>query len=124
MTDDPDLTALLDDYIGLYARETLPRWRSLFLPGFVAASTNEDGSVTIRSLDEFYDRQQRSFATGTPISEALENTHVERTDDLACVRSDFVWTDGETMRRGRLMLLLIAERGKLRIQALTFSYLP
>jgi len=124
MTDDPDLTALLDDYIGLYARETLPRWRSLFLPGFVAASTNEDGSVTIRSLDEFYDRQQRSFATGKPISEALENTHVERTDDLACVRSDFVWTDGETRRRGRLMLLLIAERGKLRIQALTFSYLP
>lgn len=123
MTNDTDVSALLEDYIGLYTREALPRWRALFLPGFVATWTNADGSVTTRSLDEFYERQQATFATGKPIREVLENTHAERTGDLACVRSEFVWTDGEATRRGRLMLLLIAEQGKLRIQALTFSYL-
>jgi hypothetical protein len=35
---------LLEDFIGLYARATLPRWRGLFLPGFTAAAMNEDGS--------------------------------------------------------------------------------
>lgn len=123
MTDDPDVRALLEDYIGLYTRDALPRWRDLFLSGFIATSTNDDGAVTTRSLDEFYDRQRTSFATGKPISEVLENTRIERAGDLASVRSDFVWTDGEATRRGRLMLLLVAERGKLRIQALTFSYL-
>jgi len=52
----------------------------------------------------------------------LENTRIERTGKLAFVRSDFVWTDGEATLRGRLMLLLIVERDRLRIQALTFSY--
>jgi hypothetical protein len=122
MIDDPEVAALLEDYIGLYARDTLSRWRKLFLPGFIATSTNEDGSVTTRSLEEFYERQRAAFATGKPVSEVLRNTHSERTGDLVCVRSDFVWTDGEATRRGRLMLLLVAERGKLRIQALTFSY--
>ena len=122
MTNDPEVAALLEDYIGLYTRDALPRWRELFLPGFIATSANDDGSVTTRSRDEFYDRQRASFATGKPVSEVLLNTHSERTGDLACVCSDFVWTDGEATRRGRLMLLLIAERGKLRIQALTFSY--
>jgi len=120
---DPELTALLEDYIGLYARATLPRWRELFRPDFIATSTNDDGSVTTRSLDEFYERQHTAFATGKPISEVLENTQGERIGDLACDRSDFVWTDGEVTRRGRLMLLFIAERGRLGIQALTFSYL-
>ena len=124
MTNDPELQALLDDYIGLYTRATLPRWRELFRPDFIATSTNDDGSVTTRSLDQFYERQRALFATGKSVGEVLENTHGERTGDLACVRSDFVWTDGDVMRRGRLMLLFITERGRLRIQALTFSYLP
>jgi hypothetical protein len=124
MTSDPELQALLDDYIGLYGRATLPRWRELFRPDFIATSTNDDGSVTTRSLDQFYERQRALFATGKPIAEVLENTRAERTGDLACVRSDFVWTDGDVSRRGRVMLLLITERGRLRIQALTFSYLP
>jgi len=120
--DDADVTALLDDYIGLYARDTLPRWRELFLPGFVATAPNDDGTVTTWGRDEFYERQRAAFATGKPIGEFLENTRVERTGKLACVRSDFVWTDGAVARRGRLMLLLVDERGRLRVQALTFSY--
>ena len=118
----PSLTTLLGDFIGLYSRDTLERWRTLFLPGFVATATNEDGSVTTWNLDEFYERQRALFATGKPIREVLENTETRRDGDLAFVRSDFVWTDGESRRPGRLMMLAVAERGDLRIQALSFSY--
>ena len=119
---DPEVAALLKDYIGLYAEGTLERWRELFLPAFIATSTNEDGSVTTRSLDEFYERQRKAFGSGRSVSEVLENTRIERTGKLAFVRSECVWTDGDVTRRGRLMLLLIVERDRLRIQALTFSY--
>ena len=122
MTTDRDVSRLLDDYIGLYTRDTLERWRDLLLPGFIATSTNDDGSVTTRNRDEFYDRQRALFATGKAVREVLENTQIVRSGNLAFVGSDFVWTDGESSRRGRLMLLLILDRGVFRIQALTFSY--
>jgi hypothetical protein len=115
------VSALLGDYIGLYTRDTLERWRALFLPGFVATSTNDDGSVTTRTLDEFIERQRALFATGD-VSEVLENTRGLRSGKLAFVASDFVWTDGTTARPGRLMMLLVAEHGGLKIQALTFGY--
>ena len=113
---------LLENFIGLYARDTLPRWRGLFMPGFTAAATNEDGAVTTWTLDEFYERQRQLFASGKPVSEILQNAETHRNGDLACVRSDYVWTDGEAKRPGRLMMLIIAERGELKIQSLTFSY--
>ena len=119
---DPALAALLDDYIGLYARETLARWRELFLPEFVASSTNGDGSVTTWGLDDFYERQRRSFATGKPIGETLENVVTERIGAMAHVRADFVWTDGDVHRRGRLMLLVVERHGALKVQALAFGY--
>jgi hypothetical protein len=122
MTNDAAVLAVLDDYIGLYTRDDLERWRGLFLPEFIATSTNDDGSVTTRSLDEFHDRQRGLFATGKPVSETLENTRLVRSGNLAFVSADFVWTDGEMTRRGRLMLSLILDRGTFRIQALTFSY--
>jgi len=121
-TVDPALAAFLHDYIDLYTRDTLGRWRELFLAEFVASSTNDDGSVTTWPLDGFYERQRSSFATGKPISEVLENVGTERTGRLAHVHADFVWTDGDVRRRGKLMLQLIEQHGKLRIQALTFSY--
>ncbi len=122
MTADRDVSRLLDDYIGLYTRETLERWRDLLLPGFTATSTNDDGSLTTRNRDEFYERQRALFATGKPVREVLENTKIDRNGNLAYVGSDFVWSDGETRRRGRLMLLLMLYRREFRIQALTFSY--
>jgi hypothetical protein len=122
MTNDPQVSAFLDDYIGLYARDTLALWRQLFLPGATATSANADGSVTTWSRDAFFERQRASFATGKPIRETLENTHSARTGPLVSVRSDFLWTDGEITRRGRLMLLLVVERGALLIQAVTFDY--
>ncbi|HET7670334.1 MAG TPA: nuclear transport factor 2 family protein [Burkholderiales bacterium] len=121
------MTAGLDEvvkaFLGLYTRESLPRWRELFLPGFVAAAANADGSITTWTLDEFYERQRALFATGKPVSETMMNTHIERTGDIACVRSDYLWTDGEAKRPGRLMMILVAGRGGFRIQSLAFSYL-
>ena len=122
VANDSEVIALLDDYIGLYAADKLERWRSLFLPDFIATSTNDDGSTTTRGLDAFFQRQQALFATGKPVSEVLQNAQIRRTGHLASVSADFVWTDTEITRHGRLMLLLIAERGELKIQALTFSY--
>ena len=121
-TDDPALAALLRDYIDLYRRDALDRWRALFLDEFVASSTNSDGSVTTWNLDEFFERQHRSFATGKPISEVLENVATQRSGPLAQVRADFVWTDGDVQRRGRLMLQLIECNGELRIQSLVFDW--
>lgn len=122
MTNDSQISAFLADYIGLYTRDALPRWRELFLPGATATSLNTDGSVTTWGLDAFMERQRNSFASGKPIRETLENTNAQRTGNLVSVRSDFVWTDGEVSRRGRLMLLLIVQGDQPLIQALTFSY--
>ena len=117
------LDEVVEAFLGLYTREALERWRELFLPGFVAAATNPDGSVTTWTLAEFYERQRALFATGKPVSETMANTRKERTGDIACVRADYVWTDGEVKRPGRLMMILVAERGRFRIQSLAFSYL-
>ena len=113
---------LLRDFIGLYARDTLPGWRALFLPGFTAAATDQDESVTSWTLDAFCERQRQLFASGKPIREVLTDAEVRRDGDLVWVRADYVWTDGEVERPGRLMMLIVAERGQLKIQALTFSY--
>ena len=78
--------------------------------------------MTSWTLDEFYERQRASFATGKPIGETLENTRVEQSGSLASVRSDFTWTDGTVSRRGRLMLLAVGDRGRFRVQSLAFSY--
>lgn len=117
------LDEVVEAFIGLYAKDKLERWRELFLPGFTASATNADGTVSSWNLEQFYERQRALFATGRPISEILLNTNKQLGKDLACLRSDFVWTDGEAKRPGRLMMLLIAERGRFRIQSLTFSYL-
>ncbi len=119
---DAAVRSVVDDYIGLYRRETLDRWKGLFLPGFTASYTNDDGSVTSRTLEEFYERQRAAFAAGE-VSETLQNVRIERNGVLAYVAADFRFTGrGATARPGRLMLLLIEEKGHFRIAALTFTY--
>ncbi|HKB08225.1 MAG TPA: nuclear transport factor 2 family protein, partial [Candidatus Polarisedimenticolia bacterium] len=112
----------LHDYIGLYARDKLDQWRTLFHPGFVAAFTNDDGTTTSRTLDQFLERQRNYFATGRPISEVLEDVKVERQGPLATVRAGFVLHDGPTAKKGRLMMLLIRGRDRFLIQSLVFTY--
>jgi hypothetical protein len=118
----PEIDALLRDYIGLYARDTLDSWRGLFHPAFVAAFTNDDGTTTARNLDEFVARQRNYFAGGRPIREVLDGVQVERQGRLASVRSGFTLYDGEVEKKGRLMMLLIRDRDRFLIQSLVFTY--
>ena len=118
---DAEVQRVLDDYIGLYRKETLERWKALFLPGFVASYTNDDRSVTSRNLDEFYQRQLAAFAGG-PVSETLHNVRTQRVGNLAHVFADFRFTGRGATRPGQLMLLMIKEKAEFRIAALTFTY--
>ncbi len=123
-TTEDEIDALLRDYIGLYARDTLDTWRSLFHPGFVAAFTNDDGTTTSKALDEFVARQRNYFASGRPIREELRQVKVERLGPLASVRAGFVLHDGPADKAGRLMMLLIRDRDRFLIQSLVFTYGP
>jgi hypothetical protein len=114
---------VVEAFLGLYTKDKLAQWKELFLPSFVASATNADGTVTSYNLGEFYERQRALFASGKPVSETMTNTEKSRNGRLASVRSDYVWTDGTAKKPGRLMMLLVEERGRFRIQALAFSYL-
>ena len=120
-TTDAAVQRVLDDYIGLYRKETLEQWKTLFLPAFTATYTNDDGSVSTRTLDDFYERQRAGFARGE-MRETLENVRITRAGRLAQVFADFHFTSASTTRHGQLMLALIEEKGQLKIAALTFTY--
>jgi len=119
--EDP-IDALLHDYIGLYARDTLDSWRRLFHPAFIAAFTNDDGTTSSKTLDEFVARQRDFFATGRPIREELQDVKVEREGKLASARAAFTLHDGPAEKHGRLMMLLIRDRDRFLIQSLVFTY--
>lgn len=119
---DTALRKVVADYVGLYRHETLPEWRRLFLPSFGVASASADGGVRLRNLDEFYAAQEGYLGSGRAIREVLENVRVERHGRLASVWAEFVLTDEGETSRGKLCLLLIAEKGRWRIQSLVFAY--
>lgn len=120
--DDAALRQLVADYTGLYTREALPRWRGLFLPEFTAASTNGDGSVTVRALEAFHAAQERGFAESADMGERLENVRIERHGDLASVWADFVFRADGPPERGRLVLLAIRRQDGWRFHSLMFAY--
>ena len=113
---------VVDDYVGLYRKDTLGQWRALFLPTFTATSPARDGGVTVRTLDEFFAAQARGFATATDMSETLDQVVIERTGKLATAWADFVFHQNGTSRRGRLVLTLIEAGDAWRIASLLFSY--
>lgn len=112
---------VVDDYIGLYTKERLPEWKALFLPSFTATYTNADGTVSSRTLEEFYESQRAGFARGA-MSETLHDVRITREGRLAQVAAGFDFTSGGNTRRGQLMLLLLEADGQFRIAALAFSY--
>jgi hypothetical protein len=120
-TSDPAVQRLVDDYIGLYRKDTLERWKALFLPAFTASYTNTDGTVTTRNLNEFYESQRNGFAAGE-MSETLQNVRIQRVGRLAHVSADFTFTSRGSARPGRLMLLMIEDKGQFKIAALAFTY--
>jgi hypothetical protein len=113
---------VVDDYVGLYRKDTLPEWRTLFLPSFTSTSTNKDGTVTVRTLDEFYDSQARGFARARDMSETLEDVVIAQSGRLATAWADFVFHQDGTSRRGRLVLTLVETETRWRIASLMFSY--
>jgi SnoaL-like protein len=119
--DDAAVRRVVADYIGLYRAETLDRWKALFLPGFTATVVSADGSVTTRTLDEFFESQRTAFARG-PVSERLENVTLERSGHLARVFADFYFTSGGNTRHGQLILVMVEEKGQFRIASLAFTY--
>ncbi|MGD9902066.1 MAG: amidohydrolase family protein [Vicinamibacterales bacterium] len=113
---------VVDDYVGLYTKEALPRWRDLFLPSFTATSPAAGGGATVRTLDQFYEAQARGFARAATMSEALEDVVVERTGRMATARAAFVFHQDGTSRRGRLVLTLVDTGPAWKIASLLFSY--
>jgi hypothetical protein len=120
-TDPTPVRRVVDEYIGLYTRERLPDWKQLFLPSFTASFTNADGTVSTRTLEEFYESQRVGFARG-PMSETLRDVRITREGHLAHAFAGFEFTSNGSSRRGQLMLLLIESQGQFRIAALAFSY--
>jgi hypothetical protein len=120
-SDPAPVRRVVDQYIGLYTRERLPDWKQLFLPSFTASYTNADGTVSTRTLEEFYESQRAGFARG-PMSETLQDLRITREGHLAHAFAGFEFTSGGNSRRGQLMLLLIESQGQFRIAALAFSY--
>jgi hypothetical protein len=119
---DEALRRTVADYVGLYKSETLDRWRTLFLPSFTATHTLADGTVRVRTLDEFFASQRGYLGTGRAIREDLQNVRFDRRGKLATAWADFVLTEEGEKSRGKLILLLVADRGEWKIQALMFSY--
>ena len=116
------LERLVADYTDLYTKETLPRWRTLFLPTFTSASTTAEGGVSVRGLDQFFAAQERGFATATKMGERLENVRIERRGRMASILADFVYWNNDDARRGRLILTAIHQREGWRFHSLMFSY--
>ena len=119
---DRSLEHLVADYTGLYTRDSLPRWRELFLPTFTSASVAADSSVLLRRLDEFFAAQERAFGSAKRMGERLENVRIERRGRLATVWADFVYWYDDSERRGRLVLTAIHQRNGWRFASLMFSY--
>ena len=102
-------------------RDELAGVHTIELAIVTATYTNDDGSVTTRSLDEFYERQRSGFAAGA-MSETLHSVKIQQSDPLASAHADFEFTSRGSMRRGKLMLLMIEDRGQLKIASLVFTY--
>jgi hypothetical protein len=110
------------DYTGLYNAKDLEEWRKLFHPDLVVASTGADGSISVRNLKQFYNAQKKAFASGTKISERLQNIAIERGNRIAQVAADFIFTSNSKPSRGTLGLHLVQGKEGWRITAIVYSY--
>jgi SnoaL-like domain len=113
---------VVNDYVGKYRKDSLAEWRALFLPSFTATSPAAAGGVTVRTLDQFYDSQARGFEKSRHMTETLEHVDIAQSGRLATAWADFVFTQDDTSRRGRLVLTLVETEGRWRIAGLLFSY--
>ena len=116
------LQKTLDDYIGLYTKETLDQWKMLFHPSMVVFFPGDDGGIVVRNLDEFFQRQQNYFAKRKSITERLENVQIFEGRHIARVVADFIFVDEGEERAGKLGLHLVEEKTEWKIVSVVFSY--
>ncbi len=116
------LDRAIADYVGLYTRSTLDRWRSLFHPSLVVAYPGENGGIRTRGLDEFFKAQRDYFETGRAISERLENVRIDAGWRIARVSADFVFVDEGQENRGKLGLHLVETADGWKITSVLFAY--
>lgn len=121
-----DSRAALDktvaDYVGLYSRSTLDRWRLLFHPSLVVAYPAENGGIKARGLDEFFKAQKDYFETGRAVSERLEHIRIDAGWKIARVSADFVFVDQGEESRGKLGLHLVEAADGWKITSVIFAY--
>jgi len=124
----PDDRAAVDrlvaDYIGLYTRGTIDRWKELFHPALTVVSPGDDGSIRVRNLEAFFKAQKDRFETGRPVSERLEKIRIEPGFRIARVSAEFIFTDDGVSSRGTLGLHLARANDGWKIVAILFSYNP
>ena len=119
---DPRLEQLVQAYTGLYTRDSFDIWTRLFRPEFTAISTNADGSITSRTLDQFLEAQRRGFLRAKEMREELGNVRIEQRDRLASIWADFVFYYDGAASRGKLVLLAVADTVGWKFSALQFAY--
>ena len=116
------LEKVVADYVGLYTRETLDRWMTLFHPSLVVAYPTDEGEVRTRGLKVFFKAQKDYFGTGRKVSERLENVRIDEGRRIARVSADFVFLDEGQESRGKLGLHLVETMAGWKITAVVFSY--
>ena len=116
------LNQVLENYIRLYRAETLEEWKQLFHPGVIVCFPADDGTINVRNLEEFVERQKNYFAKRKSISERLENTSLQEGRRIARFTADFIFIDEGAERRGKLGLHLAEGTDGWKIVAVLFSY--
>jgi hypothetical protein len=116
------LQKVIKDYIGLYRADSLDQWKLLFHPAVTVIFPADDGSVNVRNLEEFFQRQKNYFATRKSISERLENLQVFEGRRIARVMADFIFIDEGVEKPGKLGLHLVEGKDGWKIVAVIFSY--
>lgn len=119
---DAGLQKVIDDYIALYTKDTLDEWRKLFHPSVMVFFPSDDGGITVRNLDEFFQRQQNYFAKRKSISERLENVQILQGRKIARVIADFIFVDEGVESSGKLGLHLVQDSAGWKIVSVLFSY--
>jgi hypothetical protein len=117
-----ELEKVVEDYIKLYTGPTLEEWKSLFHPEMIAVHPADDGSIRVRTLEEFYGAQKRAFDAGTKMSERLENVRIEEGRRIARVLADFIFVDEKGDHRGKLGLHLAQGKEGWKVVSVLFSY--
>lgn len=116
------LDKILKDYIALYRQDTLDQWKRLFHPSVIVVFPADDGTINVRNLEEFYERQKNYFTKRKSISERLENIQVLEGRRIARVVADFIFIDEGEERPGKLGLHLVEGSDGWKIVAVLFSY--